>query len=338
MFTNVDYHKNILQNIFEVIPISYVDQATECVVCHRPFGEDDDVVFCPQCGAPHHRACFQEQGHCFYESAHGTDLEWRPKQEQPKEEPPAQNTPQMVFYVNGFAMVRCPACHKITRVYKEDTTCNHCGAPVHGVADLPDPLTANFAPLAEEEAEPIDGYAAKKFAKMVVQKRGYYLPRFRQLKGQGNRVVSWNWAAFLLSPYWLAFRKCYVWAMFAVCFDLLSAVLMVPFFAQASPYLEQGYQAYMQSAPQLAAELSGWSLLFAFLALMVLVIRAVIFGLFGNYIYKKECIRRIQRLDALPPDEANLLALRLGGVNVFMPLVFYYLINILKNLIFGFLA
>ncbi len=308
-------------------------------MCHRPFTEDESVVFCPECGAPHHRDCWKEQGHCFYEAAHGTDLEWRPKEEQlpEKETTNPQNMPQMVFYVNGFAMVRCPACHKITRVYHEDTTCNHCGAPIGGVADLPEPLAVNFAP-AEEEAEPIDGYAAKKFAKMVVQKRGYYLPRFRELKGQGSRIVSWNWAAFLLTPYWLAFRKCYMWAMFSVFFDLLSAVLMVPFFAQAAPYLEQGYQAYMQSAPQLAAELSVWSLLFALLSMALLVVRGVIFGLFGNYIYKKECIRRIERLDALPPDEANLLALRLGGVNVFMPLVFYYLINILKNLIFGFLA
>ena len=29
-----------------------------CAKCGKPFTEDDDVVVCPDCGAPHHRSCY----------------------------------------------------------------------------------------------------------------------------------------------------------------------------------------------------------------------------------------------------------------------------------------
>ena len=35
-----------------------------CPVGGKPFTKDDDIVVCPVCGAPYHRACYQEAGHC----------------------------------------------------------------------------------------------------------------------------------------------------------------------------------------------------------------------------------------------------------------------------------
>ncbi|MBQ6818389.1 MAG: DUF2628 domain-containing protein [Clostridia bacterium] len=325
-----------------MIPISYVDEARSCVTCGEPFSAEDDVVFCPDCGAPHHRACWQAEGHCHHADSHGTEDEWTPAaqtEEVPEEaaEQPTPSAPHTIIYMNGIAMVKCPACGKITRVYPTKTTCNHCQHPIEGIPQL-STVPLSFGETALDVSEPIDGIDAKKFAKMVLHKATYYLPRFRNLKAQGKGIVSWNWAAFFLAPYWLAFRKCYVWAASAAFFDLLSVVFMVPLYQQVAPFLEQGYEAYVQAMPQPISEISIVALLAAQVAMLLLVARAIIFGLFGNYIYKKECMRRIERLDALPPDEANALAIRLGGVNFFMPLVLYYLINIAKNLILSFLT
>ena len=41
-----------------------------CPVCNRPFGEDDDIVVCPECGTPHHRECWQLVGHCVNKGLH----------------------------------------------------------------------------------------------------------------------------------------------------------------------------------------------------------------------------------------------------------------------------
>ena len=44
-----------------------------CGVCHAYLFPEDDVVFCPVCGAPHHRECYNKIGHCALEEAHGTE-------------------------------------------------------------------------------------------------------------------------------------------------------------------------------------------------------------------------------------------------------------------------
>ena len=49
-----------------------------CPVCGQKFHASDDVVVCPQCGAPHHRTCWKEEGRCHFQSAHGTPSQWKP--------------------------------------------------------------------------------------------------------------------------------------------------------------------------------------------------------------------------------------------------------------------
>ncbi len=327
-----------------MIPISYIEKAGQCVVCKKELDINDDVVVCPECGAPHHRDCWAAEGHCHYREAHGTDLEWHPReapQEQvpPPEEPPAATAKNAhaVFVVNGVTMAKCPHCGKTVSCEPQEFSCPHCGQPINGVPNL----FSGTAPLhgqPVDSGEPIDGIEAGKFARVVLQKAEYYLPRFRRLKKQGGSVVSWNWAAFLLAPYWLAFRKCYLWSVFAAFFDLLWFVLMTPMSLQIAS-MSGNPTSYMQILEQFVNNPpSQAALLLGQLAVMVLAIRAILFGLFGNYIYKKECMKRINRLDAMPKTEAAQMAFRLGGVNFFTPLLVYYATSIVQNLILVFLS
>ena len=48
----------------------------QCQLCNAYLFEDDDVVFCPECGAPHHRECYNSLGHCALEHLHGTDQQY----------------------------------------------------------------------------------------------------------------------------------------------------------------------------------------------------------------------------------------------------------------------
>jgi hypothetical protein len=36
----------------------------ECAACCEVFSDTDDVVVCPECGTPHHRTCYSENGEC----------------------------------------------------------------------------------------------------------------------------------------------------------------------------------------------------------------------------------------------------------------------------------
>lgn len=48
----------------------------KCGLCDKVFGDNDDVVFCPDCGAPAHRSCWQQEGECIYADRHGNGFSW----------------------------------------------------------------------------------------------------------------------------------------------------------------------------------------------------------------------------------------------------------------------
>ena len=42
----------------------------KCPVCGKAFTKQDDVVVCPECGAPYHRECYRNTGHCIFLEKH----------------------------------------------------------------------------------------------------------------------------------------------------------------------------------------------------------------------------------------------------------------------------
>ena len=53
--------------------MSLNDKGSSCVRCHAYIFPEDDIVYCPICGAPHHRECYNTLGHCALEELHGTE-------------------------------------------------------------------------------------------------------------------------------------------------------------------------------------------------------------------------------------------------------------------------
>ena len=52
-----------------------------CSVCNKPFAAGDDIVVCPECGTPYHRACYQAAGGCVHEAQHAEGYAWQPPQQ-----------------------------------------------------------------------------------------------------------------------------------------------------------------------------------------------------------------------------------------------------------------
>ena len=50
-----------------------------CPVCEQAFTDEDDIVVCPDCGTPYHRACWQKVGACMHKSEHAAGFEWQPE-------------------------------------------------------------------------------------------------------------------------------------------------------------------------------------------------------------------------------------------------------------------
>ena len=60
----------------------------KCAICGSYLFDDDDIVYCPECGAPHHRDCYNTVGHCGKEDMHS----------QLKDEQPLKNEDNSVEY------------------------------------------------------------------------------------------------------------------------------------------------------------------------------------------------------------------------------------------------
>lgn len=63
----------------------------KCPVCEKEFEENEDIVVCPVCGAPHHRECYKQNGECAYTDSHSEGFRWEP---QSTEKPPVREKTQ----------------------------------------------------------------------------------------------------------------------------------------------------------------------------------------------------------------------------------------------------
>ncbi len=90
-----------------------------CPVCDKRFESADDIVVCPECGTPHHRDCYDELGHCFYEDRHKEGFSFdslHPEQPGDEQKEPA---------FEDFETILCPVCfHKNPR---GTDVCQRCG-------------------------------------------------------------------------------------------------------------------------------------------------------------------------------------------------------------------
>ena len=96
-----------------------------CAMCGEPFDEESDVVVCPECGAPHHRDCWKETGHCACEEKHAEGYEWHPEKMyigDVKFPPDSEKEP---LASGDDETERCPNCGKMTK--KSEKYCEYCG-------------------------------------------------------------------------------------------------------------------------------------------------------------------------------------------------------------------
>lgn len=306
-----------------------------CPVCHKPFAPNDDIVVCPECGTPYHRACWPADGVCVNAARHGAGFEWKPDSEGDDGQP------------------ACPNCgaHNPAGTH----FCSHCGVPLPDHPQSPEnPRNAQPGPqsgagrpiydnpgytppepgsrggdgpridaysagpegLYRKEVgpnDPIDGIKAKDWATFVGPSSLYYLMQFFRME-QTHRKLGMSFAAFFFGPIYFFYRK--MWKLGAL-FAALDVAVTLP------TYL---VLLVLSDAPIVSGMSTGWlipaSNVCAALSWLIMLGR----GLFATYWYKKTCMDRIHAIyERIPEgqDRQDMLALR-GGVSI--PAVVIYLV------------
>lgn len=285
-----------------------------CVFCHAYLFEEDDVVCCPECGAPHHRECYDSLGHCALEKDHGTDNQYDKLKAREQEE--AKNKKQAE-----------------SSYTKNNPYANDGYTPG-------DEFFANFPPHMDffggVPADTIidDEITAKEARNFVMSNTQRYIPKFVKLSKK--KKTSWNFMAFFFPTEWLFSRKMNKKGFFVGALMLMANLLVIPL----TIYINNNGPAEATSIQELASYLSKalpdihYGILIAFFvgAALNIIVR-VLFGIFGDYIYKKHVIKTVNEIkeksDNIPADLR-----RKGGVNFIAFLIAYMVLNYVTNIIF----
>lgn len=313
-----------------------MSEQKQCAYCHAKLFEDDDVVFCPECGAPHHRDCYNTLGHCAREQFHGTE---EPEEEMPKSDGPREARP------DGIPSDReGRICSKCGSISSSDTLfCPYCGTPFN----QSEPPADNSRPVPPPFVVPgvnpyggvdpsgeIEGVPVSEMAIHVRANSHHYLPIFDKL-AKAKKNISFNWSAFFFSYAWLFYRKCYFAGLVSILFTVVGYILTAPYCVTMLRIMEQNgitginqnvsQQMYNLVAQETVAAMEpfGWIMLAAAVVLIFIIHLAV--GIFANRIYLNKCKNKIGKIKADESVEDKISAIAAsGGANIISSALILY--------------
>lgn len=282
-----------------------------CPVCKAKLFEDDDIVVCPDCGAPHHRVCWQQIGHCGYSDAHGTENQWQP----PKIELPHEDEPQNELQ---------PQTERRRAFFDDDGEQDDERAREKVINQM---LTAGGVGKDEKIGEE----SARSIALFVGVNVPRYLRVFKEMLFN-NSKVGWNWLAFLVPQFWLFSRKCYKSGSIAAAFTLLTTLMMSTLMGNNS----EMYNLLTSASKDLSLFFTSPVLLTYLILLGIALVVHIFFGLFGDYIYKYRVFSSVKAIRESGEGDDDAL-IKAGGINFFAPVGVYFAIELLSVIIMMFI-
>jgi DNA-directed RNA polymerase subunit RPC12/RpoP len=266
-------------------------KGSKCIVCGSAFTETDDIVVCPDCGTPYHRACYKTIGHCVNDALHESGESWKPDVPAEKKE---------------LTDTLCARCGKQNS--ENVLFCEACGFPLKSFIKTekqpfyrpPNDETAkdnlflhpqmvNFSdPLCGfNPDEEFDGVKLSEIAAFVDKNTHYYLPIFKSFKTFG-RYFSWNLTAFLFPELYFAYRKMIPTALLAL---ILRLVLLLPNFIYMFSAIDVGEISTLASSVNVASKsFSAFSVIFV----LADYLRMWLFSTNANKLYYRKAIHDIK--------------------------------------------
>ena len=306
-----------------------------CEGCGKPLTLRDDIVVCPDCGAPYHRDCYEKLGRCIHSAAHAAGYEWK-------------------FPYQESELCTCPACGE--RTLRSEEHCRCCGAvlppegaeepadrsedPGEGSFDYSgfyrqfqetgtpsaDPMKQAYeAAFGKEEA--MDGIPCADWASYIGPASPAYMNTYCRMQ-LAHSKVSMSFSALLFGPFYFFYRKAW-----RPAFGFLAAEMLLA----APTFIEMLQLSGSSFAPALSASaLTVLARVCSLLSFLLMLVR----GMYGKWLYRRSAASRIRRIQSEFPDARQRQAVlrAQGGVSfgaVFLCLLLLTLGGSLFTLLLG---
>ena len=309
--------------------MSLKTEGVTCVRCHAYLFDDDDVVYCPVCGAPHHRECYNELGHCVLEALHGTDKQYD-KLKAAEETVPADEAERGHTGENAEGEITCQMCHESYDFSLN--ACPKCGAP--NVAKAGGSfVNFDFLGGVPADCDIGEGVTAEEAKRLVAANTPRYIPKFAVLNKK-NRA-SWNWMAFLFPCEWMLSRKMYKNGVAAGLLTVMASILYLPLSNAIYNLGYVGNETYTDiivNAAEHISDIGAAVMVFAVLGFVLNLAIRIVSGVFGDYLYKTYTIDTVKLIRA-ESDDADYDYRKRGGVNMFLFLIGFMAVEYLPSII-----
>lgn len=265
-------------------------EGQSCALCHAYLFPEDDVVYCPECGAPHHRDCYNSIGKCALEELHGTE--------------------------NQYDKLRRAAEEKSQQEAEEKET-TQAGYETPFGTMSPFDFLGGIKP--EEEVD--EGVTAREAAKFVLSNTMRYIPKFKKL-GKSKKA-SWNFLAFVFPCGWFLSRKMYLTGIITGVLEIIATLLTVPFQNILYNLGISGMVLQPQLVEKISLNMDKIPPVLIYVALLgsaISIALSVFSGIFGDYIYKKHAMNTIRDIKE-NSQEKEMDFRKKGGVNIFLFLI-----------------
>lgn len=312
-----------------------------CPVCEQVFTDDDDIVVCPDCGTPYHRACWHKVGVCMHQSEHAAGFEWKPEVGPEADAAAHAAVCANCGTHNEPGALRCSHCGVPLPKPEDDTsapqeqsgpiyTRNQPGGysgPAQDPRKAPGPHidaygTAEDGSIYRREVgpeDPIDGIKAKHWAIFLGRSPMYYLMQFFRMS-ETRRRISFSFSAFFFGPAYLLYRK--MWKE-GIAVAVLSLLLYLPSLTATIAYYNPGFfgdlpLGWLPTAATVA-DIANWAL-------------RVLLALFAVSLYEKHAKARITDICARCPEgpERTEALSRSGGTNLLAAVLYVGILALLE--------
>lgn len=216
-----------------------------CPVCEKVFEKDNEIVVCPECGTPHHRECYDQEGQCHFQDKHPEGFDYKKEYcdnatDKHKHSDKSEQTSQSV----NSGIIACENCGTFNVTGSKH--CSNCGnelpKPTHTHTTYDRHAEENTPPFTgqNQNGQPFSGFAfdpmgglkpetevgggvtVGETAKFVKNNTPFYARLFHQIKTFGRSRFSF--VGFIFHGGWLLYRKMYkVGALITTIMALLIA-------------------------------------------------------------------------------------------------------------------
>lgn len=292
-------------------------EGQQCPVCHAYLFDEDDVVHCPVCGAPHHRECYKALGHCALEHLHGTENQYK------KPEAAESQKAEQEEIKTGADFMVCRSCGE--EIPSDSKFCPHCRAQV------------TFINTEEElgitSDSQVEGVSAKEVARFTMLNPIRYVSKFFSLTKENRK--SWNWAAFLMPVQWSFFRKNFKSGVLMGMLQLASAMLMIPFSVSLEQFdiANSSYSEIATLVMQNIDKIGYLPILLSFLGAAIYIGVCIFSGLNSDYIYRCRAFSEIRAAAEMDDDDKAEHYRKKGGVNLFFFVIAHFAIVYLPSVL-----